>query len=120
MNKFCLQNLQESQMLCLAGDVKEFGFREIPDDNNYHSSFSAHVPQAEPDDAGEGIPSKSSTGHAKGTKDTDTENSSQSQSWFSGTSTKASSWMPWSKKEEVVGLCRFPINILLCARNNGF
>lgn len=86
-----------------AGDVKEFGFREIPDDDNFHSSFSADVPTA---DAAEeqSQPESVQSNAGPSASESTTQDEAKESSWFSGTSKKAASWMPWSKKEEVVGL----------------
>ena len=88
-----------------AGDVKEFGFREIPDDDNYHSSFSAEVPSAEEEGEkdSEAAPKDASKAPSNEIAEVEKDKAEQqSSSWFSGTSKKASSWMPWSKKEEAV------------------
>ncbi len=89
--------------LC-AGDVKEFGFREIPDDDNYHSSFSAEVPSADHAEASTGPSSKDSSTQAldETAHEEKAKAEQQNSSWFSGTSKKAASWMPWSKKEDAV------------------
>ena len=89
---------------CHAGDVKEFGFREIPDDDNYHSSFSAAIPEAEEVTAEASDNPKDMTPPLDEPSDEGAAKADQSTSWFSGTSKKAASWMPWSKKEELVRL----------------
>lgn len=88
-----------------AGDVKEFGFREIPDDDNYTSSFSANVPEADAVEK-QSEPEKEGTGATALSNSQDMAESKpeEQSSWFSGTSKKAASWMPWAKKEEVVRL----------------
>ena len=85
-----------------AGDVKEFGFRSIPDDENYRSYFSAAIPSGEaaesastPQPATETTPSRAS------------QNAGRRQQNAKGPSKQAadqssSSWFGWSKKPEPV------------------
>ena len=105
-----------------AGDVKEFGFREIPDDDNYHSSFSAEVPSAEEEGekGSETAPKDASKAPSDKIADEEKDKAEQqSSSWFSGTSKKAASWMPWSKNEEAVRFhltahCRILCLLTIC------
>lgn len=87
--------------------MKEFGFRAIPDDGNYRSSYSAHVPSA---DASEGpkevetepaAPSSRPDERLLESREPHDKGQEERGSWFGGNSGSSSSWIPWRKKPEV-------------------
>jgi len=89
--------------LCVVGDVREFGFQEIPDDENFHSYFSVNIPTTDAEGGAPQGDSDPSGGKPPGQPPAGaSQEGGQPGSWFSGSGATVSSWMPWSKKPETV------------------
>ena len=90
-----------------AGDVEEFGFKDVPTDEQHQSSFSEKLPstgdesksaetsRSDPPPPCSSKPQQSSASQGGQKK---TGDSGKESSWFGSNSGSSSSWLPWGGK----------------------